>query len=192
MPLLIVATLLWALSFGLIKQQLAGLDPNLVAWARLALALPLLLPFLRWRELSLWPGRPWRQALWLVLIGAVQYGLMYTGYLASFRYAAAHQVALFTVTTPLYVLPRARRVGASLRPAQPAPRGAGGGRGGGVAAAGVGRRGRRGWASRSCRRRACASPSVRSRTARCGGGRRPCATTRCSRGCTSAGCWCAR
>lgn len=103
MPLLIVATLLWALSFGLIKQQLAGLDPNLVAWARLALALPLLLPFLRWRELSLWPGRPWRQALWLVLIGAVQYGLMYTGYLASFQYAEAHQVALFTVTTPLYV-----------------------------------------------------------------------------------------
>ena len=39
MLLLLIATLLWALSFGLIKSQLAGLDPNLVAWARLALAL---------------------------------------------------------------------------------------------------------------------------------------------------------
>jgi len=104
MLLLLIATLLWALSFGLIKSQLAGLDPNLVAWARLALALPLLLPFLRWRELSLWPGRPWRRALWLVLIGAVQYGLMYTGYIASFGFAAAHEVALFTVTTPIFVV----------------------------------------------------------------------------------------
>jgi len=103
MPELIAATLLWALSFGLIKQQLGGVDPNLVAWARLALALPVLLPFLRWRELSLWAGRPERRALELLAIGAVQYGLMYTGYLTAFRYAEGHQIALFTVTTPLYV-----------------------------------------------------------------------------------------
>ena len=103
MPLLIAATLLWALSFGLIKQQLTGVDANLLAWARLALALPVLLPFLRWRELSLWTGRPERRALALLAIGAVQYGLMYTGYLAAFQYATAHQIALFTVTTPLYV-----------------------------------------------------------------------------------------
>lgn len=103
MPELIAATLLWALSFGLIKHQLAGVDPNLVAWARLALALPVLLPFLRWRELSLWSGRPERRALGLLAIGAVQYGLMYTGYLTAFRHAEGHQIALFTVTTPLYV-----------------------------------------------------------------------------------------
>lgn len=103
MPLLVAATLLWALSFGLIKQQLAGVDANLIAWMRLALALPVLLPFLRWRELSLWTGAPSRRMLALLAIGAVQYGLMYTGYLAAFRYAEAHQIALFTVTTPLYV-----------------------------------------------------------------------------------------
>lgn len=103
MPYLLIATLLWALSFGLIKQQLAGLDANLIAWLRLALALPLLLPLLRWRELSLWPGRPMLSAARLVAIGAVQYGLMYTGYLAAFAFAAGHQIALFTVTTPLYV-----------------------------------------------------------------------------------------
>lgn len=103
MPLLLLATLLWALSFGLIKRELGGLDPNFVAWARLALALPLLLPFVRWRELSCWPGPAWRSAGRLAAIGAVQYGLMYTGYLAAFGFAQAHEVALFTVTTPLYV-----------------------------------------------------------------------------------------
>jgi drug/metabolite transporter (DMT)-like permease len=103
MPLLLLATLLWALSFGLIKRELGGLDPNLVAWARMALALPLLLPFLRVTELSLWPGPRWRSAAKLAAIGAVQYGLMYTGYLAAFSFAQAHEVALFTVTTPLYV-----------------------------------------------------------------------------------------
>jgi drug/metabolite transporter (DMT)-like permease len=101
--LLLAATLLWALSFGLIKQQLGGVDPDLVAWVRLALALPLLLPFLRWRELSLWPGSSGATALRLAAIGAVQYGLMYTGYLAAFGYAEGHQIALYTVTTPLYV-----------------------------------------------------------------------------------------
>ena len=103
MILLLVATALWAASFGLIKHYLVGLDPNLVAWARMALALPLLLPLLRWRELSRWPGPPIRTALRLVGLGAVQYGLMYTGYTASFGFAAAHEVALFTVTTPILV-----------------------------------------------------------------------------------------
>jgi drug/metabolite transporter (DMT)-like permease len=103
-PLLLIATLLWAVSFGLIKHFLVGLDPNLIAWARMALAVPVLLPFLRWHELSRWPGPPWRTALRLVGIGAVQYGLMYTGYIASFGFAAAHEVALFTVTTPIFVV----------------------------------------------------------------------------------------
>lgn len=103
MPYLLIATLLWALSFGLIKRELGGLDPNVVAWARMALALPVLLPFLRWRELSLWPGPPGRSALRLVAIGAVQYGLMYTCYLQAYGFAQAHEVALFTVTTPVLV-----------------------------------------------------------------------------------------
>jgi drug/metabolite transporter (DMT)-like permease len=102
-PYLLIATLLWALSFGLIKQQLTGLDANLIAWLRLALALPLLLPFLRWRELSLWTAPRWRSAARLAAIGAVQYGLMYTGYLAAFRFAKGHEIALFTVTTPVWV-----------------------------------------------------------------------------------------
>jgi drug/metabolite transporter (DMT)-like permease len=36
-------------------------------------------------------------------IGAVQFGLMYAAYLGAFRHLAAHEVALFTVLTPLYL-----------------------------------------------------------------------------------------
>lgn len=103
MPSLLIATLLWAVSFGLIRRHLVGLDPTFVAWARMLLALPVLLPFVRWTELSRWPGRPGQVALKLAGVGAVQYGLMYTGYIAAFGFAAGHEVALFTVTTPLYV-----------------------------------------------------------------------------------------
>ncbi len=103
MPSLLLATLLWAVSFGLIRRHLVGLDPTFVAWARMLLALPVLLPFVRWAELSRWTGRPGQVAFKLAGVGAVQYGLMYTGYIAAFGFAAGHEVALFTVTTPLYV-----------------------------------------------------------------------------------------
>jgi drug/metabolite transporter (DMT)-like permease len=103
MPSLLLATLLWAVSFGLIRRHLVGLDPTFVAWARMLLALPVLLPFVRWSELSRWTGRPGQVAIKLAGVGAVQYGLMYTGYIAAFAFAAGHEVALFTVTTPLYV-----------------------------------------------------------------------------------------
>lgn len=95
---LLVATILWALSFGLIKRHLGGLDPNLVAAVRLLLALPLFLPLLRLRGLS--GGLVAR----LLLIGAVEYGVMYILYIASYGYAAGHEVALYTVLTPLYVV----------------------------------------------------------------------------------------
>ena len=43
------------------------------------------------------------RTLRLVAIGAVQFGLMYVFYIRSFHFLAAHQVALFTIFTPLYV-----------------------------------------------------------------------------------------
>lgn len=94
---LLAATLLWALSFGLIKRHLGGLDPEFVAALRLALALPLFLPLLRARGLG--AGLVAR----LMAIGAVQYGLMYVGYITAFGFAAAHEVVVYTVLTPVYV-----------------------------------------------------------------------------------------
>lgn len=96
MTLLLLVSLLWAFSFGLIKG-LTGLDAAFISAARLALALLVFLPFLRLRGLA-----P-RTGLALAGIGAVQFGLMYLAYNESFRFLRAHEIAVFTLTTPVLV-----------------------------------------------------------------------------------------
>ena len=94
---LLVVSLLWAFSFGLIKGQLTGLDPAAVAMVRLAFALLVFLPFLRLGKIP-------RKALgWLATIGAIQFGVMYVLYLKSYGYLQAYEVALFTILTPVYI-----------------------------------------------------------------------------------------
>lgn len=95
-PLLFVS-LLWAFSFGLIKGRLAGLDPVAVSVLRLAFAALVFLPFLRPRAL------PRRDVVTLAVIGAIQFGLMYALYTAAYVYLKAHEVALATILTPIYV-----------------------------------------------------------------------------------------
>jgi drug/metabolite transporter (DMT)-like permease len=97
MPYLIIVSVLWAFSFGLIKGRLAGLDGAFISAARLGLALLVLLPFLRMRRL------PPRLTFALLGIGAVQFGIMYLAYNESFHYLPAYAVALFTITTPILV-----------------------------------------------------------------------------------------
>ncbi|MBS0663992.1 MAG: EamA family transporter [Verrucomicrobia bacterium] len=97
MPLLLLVSLIWAFSFGLIKGQLAGLDSTAVAVLRLVLALAVFLPFLR--PAGLGAGRLLR----LAGIGAVQFGLMYVLYQRSYAYLPAYAVVLFTLTTPLFI-----------------------------------------------------------------------------------------
>lgn len=97
MPYLIVVSLLWAFSFGLIKRHLGGVDSTFVAAARLGLALVVFLPFLRLR------GVTWRSGFSLAGIGAIQFGLMYLAYIESFRYLRAYEAAVFTITTPIFV-----------------------------------------------------------------------------------------
>jgi drug/metabolite transporter (DMT)-like permease len=97
MALLLITSIIWAFSFGLIKKYLAGLDAGFVAFARLALSFLLFLPLLRPRKISR------TLTLRLLAIGAIQFGLMYVLYIQSFRFLAAHQVALFTIFTPLFV-----------------------------------------------------------------------------------------
>ena len=96
---LLIASLVWGLSFGLVKHVLvaAGMDPGFVALVRLALSALVFLPLLRVRALN--ARRRWA----LVALGAVQYGVMYVTYTYSFKTLPAHQVALFTVFTPLFV-----------------------------------------------------------------------------------------
>lgn len=97
MSRLVIVSLLWAFSFGINKQWVAGADPVLVAFIRLALALLALLPWLRLPR----AGRPGVYAL--MGIGAVQFGLMYAALNYCFIVLQAYQVALFTVMTPMYV-----------------------------------------------------------------------------------------
>lgn len=97
MLLLSAVSLLWAFSFGLTKGLTAGLEPTFVAAARLGLALVVFAPFLRLK------GVAWRTMLALAGIGAVQFGVMYLAYNASFQLLPAYQVALFTLTTPVLV-----------------------------------------------------------------------------------------
>ncbi len=95
---LFAASLLWAFSFGLIKGELTGLDPLLVSLVRLTLA-ALAFGVLLWQSRS-----HWRVGAKAMGLGAVQFGLMYVLYIAAYGYLPAWMVALFTVTTPFYVM----------------------------------------------------------------------------------------
>ena len=97
MPYLLIVSLIWAFSFGLIKTYLVGIDSAFVAAVRVTLALLVFLPFLRLRAVSA------TVALRLVGIGAIQFGLMYLAYLAAFDSLEAYQVAVLTIVTPIFV-----------------------------------------------------------------------------------------
>lgn len=97
MPLLLLVSFIWAFSYGLIKNRLAGVDPTAVATLRLALALVVFLPFFRPRLLAR------RLAFQLAALGAVQFGAMYLLYQRAFVYLPSYAVVLFTLTMPLYI-----------------------------------------------------------------------------------------
>jgi drug/metabolite transporter (DMT)-like permease len=94
---LLIVSLIWAFSFGLIKGTLTDLNPIFVSWVRLLLPFILFLPFLRLKGITK------KLAIKLILIGMVQYGFMYIAYNWSFQFLKAYEVALFTIFTPLYV-----------------------------------------------------------------------------------------
>lgn len=97
MTYLLVVSLIWAFSFGLIKGNLTGLDSNFVAWIRMSISLLVFIPFLRIKGIERKP------AVQLIVLGMVQYGLMYITYIYSYQFLKAYQIALFTIFTPLFV-----------------------------------------------------------------------------------------
>ena len=98
MLLLLFVSLLWAFSPGLIKHFLGDLSSPAVATVRLGLTLLVFAPFLRPALLAR------RTAAWLAGIGAIQFGVMYLLYLEAFRHLQGHEVYLFTILTPLYIV----------------------------------------------------------------------------------------
>ncbi len=98
MRYLVFVTLLWALSFSLIGEYLAGrVDSYFAVLTRILLASALFLPLLRLRGLK--PGLIGG----LLAVGALQFGITYVCLYQSFLYLTVPEVLLFTITTPLYV-----------------------------------------------------------------------------------------
>lgn len=98
MRYLVFVTVLWAFSFSLIGEYLAGrVDSYFAVLTRILLAGALFLPLLRWRGLA--PGL----VAGILLTGALQFGITYVCLYLSFEYLSVPEVLLFTITTPLYV-----------------------------------------------------------------------------------------
>ncbi len=95
---LLVVSFIWAFSFGLIGNTLAGVDPYLLAASRLGIAFLFFLPLLRWRH-----ARARALLLPLAITGALQYGMMYLLLFRAYSYLQSHEVALLTIFTPIYV-----------------------------------------------------------------------------------------
>ena len=98
MPYLLVVTVLWAFSFSLIGQYIAGrVDSDFAVLMRVAIAAAVFLPFTRWSKI------PWRLLAGLWLAGALQFGITYLCLYRSFTVLTVPEVLLFTVLTPIYV-----------------------------------------------------------------------------------------
>jgi len=96
--LLIITTILWAFSFSLIGEYLAGqVDSYFSVLMRVGLAALVFLPFLRIKGHSL-------KTLGLyMLVGAMQLGIMYLLSFQAYLYLTVSEFLLFTVLTPLYI-----------------------------------------------------------------------------------------
>ncbi len=98
MKRLILVTILWAFSFSLIGQYIAGkMDTYLAIFLRLLFAFLVFVPFLNFRTLFR------VESLKTMLIGILQIGVMYLFYYNSFKYLSVSEVALFTISTPLII-----------------------------------------------------------------------------------------
>ena len=98
MPYLLIVTALWAFSFSLIGEYLAGrVDSDFAVLVRVLIAALVFLPF------TLWRGLPRRLLAGFWLAGALQFGITYLCLYRSFQVLTVPEVLLFTVLTPIYV-----------------------------------------------------------------------------------------
>ena len=98
MALLIITTVLWAFSFSLFGEYLAGhVDSYFAVLVRVGLAALVFLPFLRTR------GHDLKTIALYMLVGAMQLGIMYMLSFHAYLYLTVSELLLFTVLTPLYI-----------------------------------------------------------------------------------------
>lgn len=100
MNYLIIASICFALTFGLIKSQLASLPSDAVIELRLLFAALAFLPFLSKTNGKFFD----KMRLKAALIGIVQFGIMYSCTLRAFKYLQGNEVALLSTSTPMLVM----------------------------------------------------------------------------------------
>ncbi len=95
---LIIVSVIWALSFSLIKGTLTSVDPFFVSFVRLFISFIVFIPFLRLKNVDkkLLPH--------LFLIGIIQYGLMYMAYIYAYQFLKAYEIVILTIFTPIFVI----------------------------------------------------------------------------------------
>ena len=98
MPYLIFVTVLWAFSFSLIDEYLAGqVDSDFAVLSRVIFAGLIFIPLTRWH------GVRKELITGTILVGALQFGVTYLCLYRSFEFLTAPEVLLFTVMTPVFV-----------------------------------------------------------------------------------------
>ena len=95
---LVFVTFIWAFSFSLIDEYLAGqVDADFAVLSRVILAGLVFLPVTKWvgvrRELI----------IGTLVVGALQFGITYLCLYRSFLFLTAPEVLLFTILTPVFV-----------------------------------------------------------------------------------------
>ena len=92
---LIIATICFSLSFGLIKSQLVSLPSEFVVFTRLILASVIFLFFFKKSNL--------KKQFFAFFIGIIQFGIMFLCFIKAFKYLQGNEIALLTTTTPVFV-----------------------------------------------------------------------------------------
>ena len=94
---LFITTILWSFSFSLIGNFIAvEMNSWTLAFLRSLVACIFFAPWINFKI-------PFDYVIKMIIIGALQIGIMYLLYLNSFNYASVQKILLFTITTPLYV-----------------------------------------------------------------------------------------
>lgn len=95
---LIIVTILWAFSFSLIGEYLAGsVDSYFAVVTRISLAALVFLPITQWRGIA----KPFIRGV--MICGALQFGITYVCLYLSFSMLTVPEVLLFTILTPLHI-----------------------------------------------------------------------------------------
>jgi drug/metabolite transporter (DMT)-like permease len=97
MIFLIISTIIWAFSFSIIGNYLSSdIDPWSLSLIRVIISFLIFLPFI---DLNINKKR----MVYIIGVGAIQIGFMYSFYLNAFSYISVEKILLFTIFTPIYV-----------------------------------------------------------------------------------------